>query len=89
VDGQWKQIDINDMPVRFAERNVQRRSMENKDAIADNFVTFDEYHARMYDKRVRKENREISRKRINPIAKGCREGVLMNQGRHSEIDTRR
>lgn len=89
ADKQWKQISINDMPARFVERNVQRRSMENKEAIVDKFVSLEEYHARMYDSRVRKENREISRKKINPIADGCREGVLMNQGRHSEIDTRR
>jgi hypothetical protein len=89
ADKQWTQISIDDMPMRFVERNVQRRSMENKAAIADNLVTLDEYHARMYDWRVRKENREISRRRVNPIAEGCREGTLMNQGRYSEIDTRR
>lgn len=87
--GRWMQIPINDMPARFLERNIQRRSMENKDAIADNLVTLEEYKARMYDWRVRKENRIISRERMSPIGHGCREGVLMNQGRHSEIDTRR
>lgn len=35
------------------------------------------------------EIRAVSRDRVNPIAHGCRQDVLHQQGRQSEIDTRR
>lgn len=85
---QWQQIHIDDMPARFVERNVQRRSMEDTNAIADRLVTAAEYHAHMHDSRIRKERREISRKKINPIALGCFPDVLVNQGRDSEINVK-
>lgn len=88
ADKKWKQIHIDDMPARFVERNTQRRSMDDKTALTDGVVTAQEFHAEWHNYRTRKEDREISRKKINPIGKGCDDDVLVKQGRQSEIDHR-
>lgn len=86
---QWQQIHIDDMPARFVERNVQRRSMEDKNALADGVVTSAELQAYFKKFPTSMKYRFISRKQINPIGEGCHEGILMKQGRQSEIDNRR
>ncbi len=89
ADKQWASISIVELPLRFEKPNLQVRSAEDLKAVADRIVTYDEFQAYLHDIRLRQESRVISREKINPIAQGCRQGVLMNQGRHSEIDTRR
>jgi len=88
ADKQWTQVSINEMPARFEERNIQRRSMDDRAAIADGVVTAAEFYAEWHNYRTRDEDRIISREKANPSALGCFGSVLIQQGRQSEIDYR-
>lgn len=87
--GKWARIAFEALPERFLERNlvVMAKSIRGlKDGGHISLYGLENHWDRYSEKR---NIRQISREKISPIAKGCYDDILIQQGRQSEIDNRR
>jgi hypothetical protein len=87
--GKWTRIAFEELPQRFLARNLVDMSKGINGIKNGQYVSVYglENHWNKYPKNM--NVRQISRKKINPIAQGCYESTLHKQGRQSEIDNRR
>jgi hypothetical protein len=87
--GKWMRIAFEALPEPFLNRNLLEMSKEIRGLKDGGHVSAYglENHWNGYPKTM--NIRQISRKKINPIVKGCWESTLHKQGRQSEIDNRR
>jgi hypothetical protein len=83
----WERISFEQLPTPFVTPNLISMAKSYDEFIIGGFATVESL-AR-YQKKVSRQYRTINREKVNPIAKGCEESVLIKQGRQSEIDTRR
>jgi len=83
----WERISFEQLPVVFAKPNLIEMAKAWEKYIVGGVASVASLQA--YQKEVSRQYRTISREKVNPIAEGCHESVLIKQGRQSEIDTRR
>ncbi len=87
--GVWSQIAIEELPARFVTTNILPAARTLPDFPRDGLVTVARMTEFMKRPGIDKSYRTISREKVNPIAEGCFDDVLVKQGRQSEIDYRR
>lgn len=85
--GNWNAVAFAKLPPHFGKRNVLSMSKYIENMKNGRAVSLKEVEA-VIDS-LDPEIRTISREKANPIVEGCRQSVLYQQGRQSEIDTRR
>lgn len=85
--GRWLQLAFTELPVTFKTPNIMPAAASDEAITKDGLVTTTEFEA--FLNRSDSSFQAIGREKVNPIAKGCEEGVLFRQGRQSEIDNRR
>lgn len=85
--GIWQQVTMGDMPSVFVAPNTLAAAASDNPRSENKLVSVEQFGA--YLARLDPEYRTISREKVNPIAKGCFDDVLVKQGRQSEIDYRR
>ena len=85
--GNWNPVAFGELPPHFGKRNVLSMSKYIKNMKDGRTVSPSEVEAVIdsFDPEIR----TVNRKKVNPIAEGCRQSVLHQLGRQSEIDTRR
>lgn len=86
-DGTWQQLAAAELPAKFSFPNTLAGAAADEPRSESKFVSAEKF--RNYIAGLDPEYRTIGREKINPIAKGCVDDVLVKQGRQSEIDYRR
>ena len=87
--GRWSRISFKQLPEQFITPNILPAAKTLKDFPNDGLVTVQRMADYLRQPGLVKSYRTISREKINPIAEGCFDSVLMKQGRQAEIDHRR
>jgi hypothetical protein len=87
TDEQWRQIAFAELPAPFINRNLFEMAKSNEPYIVNGIATQESLHQYIGTKHP--DRKIIGREKVNPIAKGCDDDVLVKQGRQSEIDYRR
>lgn len=85
--GSWQQIAFTELPMMFKKPNIMPAAASDEAITKDGLVTATEFET--FLNRSDSSFQTISREKVNPIAKGCFDDVLVKQGRQSEIDYRR
>lgn len=89
VNQQWNRITVDELPSRFVTPNLILSAASVPVAKSSTVLTVHDVDKFFGDPRMSTSFRIIPREKVNPIAQGCFESVLIQQGRQSEIDTRR
>ncbi len=81
--GQWQRVPFEDLPVRFANRNLMDMAKDHQQYMSNGLVTANMLNRYVLAKDIGR--RTINREKINANVKGCFPSVLMKLGRANEI----
>lgn len=87
--GEWNRVPLEQLPAKITERNLIDMGTAAQRFTTDRYVSAEMLRRYWSSDYYLKKYKLISRDRVNPIARGCFDDVLVKQGRQSEIDYRR
>jgi hypothetical protein len=82
--GEWNRVPFEQLPAKIAMRNLIAMEKTAYKFTDDRYVTADELKRFWESEYDLKRLKIISREKVNPIAKGCHESVLVKLGREAE-----
>jgi hypothetical protein len=84
VGARWQRTPVEDLPPSFVDANLLAMAKDEERHIVNGYVTRDAL--RMAIRSWDPDRRVINRQKINPIAEGCHNDILVKLGRQSESD---
>lgn len=84
--GSWQRVPFEQLPEKVVKRNVVEMQKVVKKYLDDGYLSRQEQEEFWNRDHHRRLLHPISREKVNPLGKGCHEGILIRQGRAAELN---